>query len=282
MKNRGVEIYMHPLEELNEHDIHSLIKLQGVDSYSIRSTIIKIHQFIKKLASGVVIGINHLLRTAYLISQNSKRNLPILEIVRETCTDVYVRCLIGNLKQNAILEIDRILEEHSEVVSDVWYPNLKTLDVLQSANLCYVNQLCDVLKHYKNLSDTSIEDLLLCYFGRSSSADISTRCKWLLMNFNFESDVILNFVKQVEFLQFDNLTYLPKKVGDNIDWNNLPYDCRYLPAVYYNGINANMPCAENKMHLMLEHTLNKAVDESSAALKKNKKSEINIKKVVIN
>ncbi|XP_050541449.1 midasin [Daktulosphaira vitifoliae] len=274
MKNRGVEIYMETLEESSVHDIHSLLELQGIKNYSIRYTLIEIHKSIKNLKTGV--NINHLLRTAYLIYQNLKRKQPILQIIRETCIDIYLQSVFGNSKQNAILEIDRILANHNDKLLEnhILYSNIKTLDVLQSANLCYIQQQSDILKQYKKINNISLEDLLLSYFGRSSSTDLITRSQWLLTNINFESEAILNFIKCVPNLEFDMLTYVNKTINCK-DYKDLPYDCRYLPVIYYNNtLNKMTPSAENKIHLILEHALNKALDDDSAIFKNHKKREM--------
>lgn len=275
MKNRGVEIYMNPLEEGNIHDIHSMLQLQGIDDKTIRNTLIEIHKVMKILTVGMTISINHLLRCAYLVSQNIKRGKLILQTIREICLDTYVRCLNGNSKQNAILQIDKILEEHSKIADTYWCPNIQTIDVLQYSNLSYIKQQCIILEQHKFLVNTNINDLLLCYFGRSSSSDIQIRSEWLTMQPNFDSELINHFVKNIQNINFDKLNFAIKSVN-YVEPTDLPYDFRYLPAVYFNkgrNVYETTPYAENKIHLILDHALNKALDNNIASSKLQKKSK---------
>lgn len=274
MKNRGVEIFMYPLEEININDIHSMLELQGIYNKTVRQTLIEIHKVMKHLITGITIGINHLLRTAYLVSQNITQGQSLIQVIREVCFDVYVRCLNGNSKQNAIIEIDRLLEEQPKISNDFWFLNIKTMDILQSAELSYIKQQCDVLEQHKNLNNTNLEDLLLCYFGRSSSSDIVTRSRWLLMRMNFDSEAIKHFIEKCPNLEFDMLQFRTKTV-DHIDPKYLPYDFRYLPAVYFNKgrpFKETTPYAENKIHLMLDHALNQLLDKNFSSTKLQKKS----------
>ncbi|XP_060859886.1 midasin [Metopolophium dirhodum] len=272
MKNRGVEIYMGPLDEINNNDIYSMIEQQGICDKSISHTLLKIHKMMKTLISGINISINHLLRTAYLVSQNIKRDQSIAQIIREICIDTYVRCLNENLKQNAILEIDRLLEEHTTTSNEFLFSNLQTIDVLQSSSLSYIKQQCNILK-YEHFNNTHIEDLLLCYFGRSSSSDISIRSKLVSTEINIENEAIQNFVKKPPVMGFDELPFWKKSVH-HIPFEDLPYDFRYLPSIYFNkGRPLYEPTEfyENKMHLMLDHALYLALDEHLAPSKSHKK-----------
>jgi len=275
MKNRGVEIYMNPLEEINYHDINSILELQGINDKAIRHTLIEIHTFMKEQITGYVISINDLLRAAYLISLNIKPGKLIIQSIREICIDSYVHCLNDNSKQKAILEIDRILQEHPKTSHDLWYPNLKTIDVLQSSNICYIKQQCSILEQYQHLEETTLEDLLLCYFGRSSSSDIGIRTQWLSVSMNFNREAINNFIKAPQTLEFDSLNFITKSL-DHIDIKELPFDFRYLPANYFNKgrlVHNTILLAENKIHLMLDHALYRALDENSVSEKLNKKSK---------
>lgn len=275
MKNRGVEIYMGPLDEINNNDIHSMIEQQGISDKAISHTLLKIHKTMKSLISGMNININHLLRTAYLVSQNIKREQSITQIIREICNDTYVRCLNENLKQNAILEIDRLLEEHATVSNEFLVSNLQTIDTLQFSSLSYIKQQCNIL-NYKHFNNTHIEDLLLCYFGRSSSSDISIRSELILTHVDIENEAIKNFVKKPPVMGFDELPFLKKSV-DHIPFEDLPYDFRYLPHVYFNkGRSLYEPTEfyENKLHLMLDHALYLALDEHLISSKSHKKSKL--------
>lgn len=275
MKNRGVEIYMDPLDEINNNDIHSMIEQQGICDKSISHTLLKIHKMMKSLISGISISINHLLRTAYLVSRNIKRDQSITQIIREICIDTYVRCLNENSKQNAILEIDRLLEEHSVISNEFLFSNLQTIDALQCSSLSYIKQQCNILK-YEHFNNTHIEDLLLCYFGRSSSSDISIRSKLVSTQINIENEAIKNFVKKPPVMGFDELPFWKKSVN-HILFEDLPYDFRYLPSIYFNkGRPLYEPTEfyENKMHLILDHALYLALDEHLAPSKLNKKSKI--------
>lgn len=272
MKNRGVEIYMTPMENINNYDINSMLELQGVKDKTIRHKLIEIHKFMKEQITGHTIGINDLLRVAYLISLIKPGKL-ILQSIREICIDTYVRYLNNNSKQNAILKIDYILE-HPKISYDLWCPNLKTIDVLQSSSLCYIKQQCMVLQQYEYLENIKLEDLLLCYFGRSSISDISIRTQWLSESMNFENDAINNFIKQPQNLKFNLLHFITKSL-DYIDPKDLPLDIRYLPVNYFNKgclIHNSISLAENKIHLMLDHAFNKALDENIESLKFSKKS----------
>lgn len=273
MKNRGVEIYMNPLEEINYHDIHSMLTLQGIDDVNIRNILIEIHKFIKSVVVGMTISINHLLRTAYLVSQNIKRGNLIVPTIREICMDTYVRCLNGNSKQNVILQIDKLLEEYPTITDLFWCPNIETLDVLQFSNLSYIKQQCTILEQYKLLGDANINDLLLCYFGRSSKSDFIIRSECLL-KLNIDVEVINNFVKELTNLELDKLSFATKSVI-HIEPANLPYDFRYLPAVYFNEgrpVNETTSNTENKIHLLFDYALNKALDSNIASEKLQKKS----------
>jgi len=273
MKNRGVEIYMSPLDEINNNDIHSMIEQQGICDKSISHTLLKIHKMMKTLISGTNISINHLLRTAYLVSQNIKRDQSITQIIREICIDTYVRCLNENSKQNAILEIDKLLEEQTSTSNKFLFSNLQTLDTLQFSSLSYVKQQCNILK-YEHFNNIHIEDLLLCYFGRSSSSDISIRSELVLTQINIENEAIKNFVKKPPVMGFDELPFWKKSVH-HIPFEDLPYDFRYLPSCYFNKgqpLNETTEFYENKMHLMLDHALYLALDEHLAPSKLNKKS----------
>lgn len=274
MKNRGVEIYMNPLEEINYHDIHSMLKLQGINDVNIRKTLIEIHKSIKNVVVGMKISINHLLRVAYLVSQNIKRGKLIITTIREICMDTYVRCLNGISKQNVILQIDNILEEYPTITDSFWCPNIETLDILQFSNFGYIKQQCTILKQYKLLGDTNINDLLLCYFGRSSSSDIIIRSEWLI-KLNIDAEVINNFIKELPNLEFDKLSFAKKSVN-HIDPADLPYDFRYLPSIYFNNgspVNETSSYAENKIHLMFDYALNKALDKHIASTKLKIKSK---------
>jgi len=276
MKNRGVEIFMGPLDEIKTtNDIHSLIEQQGICDKSVSHTLLKIHKMMKTLISGVNISINHLLRTAYLVSQNIKREQSVTQIIREICIDTYVRCLNENSKQNAILEIDRLLEEHTTTSNEFLFSNLQTIDVLQSSSLSYIRQQCNILKR-DLFNNTDIEDLLLCYFGRSSCSDISFRSNMILTHIDIENEAIKNFVKKPPVMGFDELPFYQKSV-DHIPFEDLPYDFRYLPNIYFNkGRPLYEPTEfyENKMHLMLDHALYLALDEHSAPSKLHKKSKL--------
>lgn len=275
MKNRGVEIFMKPLEETNSYDIHSMLELQGVYDHKIKRTLIEIHTIMKNLVASTTFSINHLLRTAYLVSQNINQNQLVLKTIREICVDTYVRCLNGNIKQNAILEIDRILEEYPRTSNEFLCSNLKTIEVLQSSNLSYIKLQCHILEQHKCLSNTSIEDLLLCYFGRSSSSDIAIRSQWLTTQLKCDNVAIKHFITQPPILNFDMLNFVNKLV-DHIDIKDLPYDFRYLPPNYVDKkcfINATTHYAENKIHLILDHSLNGAFDKNVTAKKLNKKSK---------
>lgn len=275
MKNRGVEICMSPLEEVNNCDIHSMLELQGIQDETIRHILIEIHTVMKKLINVFTISINQLLRSAYLVSQNIKYGQSILQIVRDICIDTYIRCLNGNVKENAILEIDRILEKHFKISNIFLSPNLKTVDVLQYSSLSYVKQQCYVLEQYKNLCDTTLEDLLLSYFGRSSNSDIEIRSQWLAMQLNCDQEAIIKFVKQTPQLKIDMLKFVDMPI-DHVNSKDLPYDFRYLPNVYFKKlwpIFDTKPFAENKMHLILDHALNQALDENFATEKLHKKSK---------
>ncbi|KAE9533494.1 hypothetical protein AGLY_009132 [Aphis glycines] len=275
MKNRGVEIYMGPLDEINNNDIHSMIEQQGICDKAISHTLLKIHKTMKSLISGMNININHLLRTAYLVSQNIKREQSITQIIREICNDTYVRCLNENLKQNAILEIDRVLEEHAIVSNEFLFSNLQTIDTLQFSSLSYIKQQCSILK-YKHFNNTHIEDLLLCYFGRSSSSDISIRSELILTHVDIENEAIKNFVKKTPIMGFDELP-LWKKSVDHIPFEDLPYDFRYLPPVYFNkGRPLYEPTEfyENKLHLILDHALYLALNEHLISSKSHKKRQM--------
>lgn len=273
MKNRGVEIYMRPLDEINNNDIHSMIEQQGICDKSISHSLLKIHKIMKIVIPGINISINHLLRTAYLVSQNIKRDQSITQIIREICIDMYVRCLNENSKQNAILVIDGILENHFSTSNEFLFSNLQTLDTLQFSSLSYINQQCKILK-YEHFNNTHIEDLLLCYFGRSSCSDISIRSELVLTQISIENEAIKNFVKKPPVMGFDELPFWEKSVN-HIPFEDLPYDFRYLPSIYFNkGRPLNEPTEfyENKMHLMLDHALYLALDEHLAPSKLHKKS----------
>lgn len=275
MKNRGVEIFMNPLEEINNCDIHSMLELQGIQDETIRHILIEIHKLMKNLITVFTISINDLLRSAYLVSQNIKYGQSIVQIVRDICIDTYIRCLNGNVKKNDILVIDLILEKHFKISNTFLSPNLKTMDVLQYSSLCYIKQQCYVLEQYKHLCDTTLEDLLLSYFGRSSSSDIEIRSRWLAMQLNCDKEAIIKFVKQTPQLKIDMLKFVNRPIK-HISPKDLPYDFRYLPNVYFKNvwpIFDTLPFAENKMHLILDHALNQALDENFAAEKLNKKSK---------
>lgn len=275
MKNRGVEIYMGPLDEINNNDIHSMIEQQGICDKGISHTLLKIHKTMKNLISGMNININHLLRTAYLVSQNIKREQSITQIIREICNDTYVRCLNENLKQNAILQIDRLLEEHATVFNEFLFSNLQTIDTLQFSSLSYIKQQCNIFK-YEHFNNTHIEDLLLCYFGRSSSSDISIRSELILSHVDIKNEALKNFVKKPPLMGFDELP-LWKKSVDYIPFEDLPYDFRYLPDVYFNKgrpLYETTEFYENKLHLMLDHALYLALDEHLISLKSHKKSKL--------
>ncbi|XP_025407976.1 midasin-like [Sipha flava] len=274
MKNRGVEIYMSPLDEINNHDIHSMLEFQGIHDKKIRHILIEFHNVIKDLAIGINFSINHLIRTAYLVSQNLKQGRLVPQTIREMCIDTYVRCLNDNLKQNAISEIDRLLEEHPNISNEFMCPSLNTLDILQSSSLCYIKQECSIIEQYENLENINLEDLLLCYFGRSSKSDITMRSKWLSLHLDSDIEAIKNFIKQPPELEFDMLNFVVKS-SDYVDINDLPYDFRYLPNTYYNNGNPicdSTPYAENKIHLMLDHALNRALDKNFATKKMNEKN----------
>jgi hypothetical protein len=276
MKNRGVEIYMSPLDEINNHDIHSMLEFQGIHDKKIRHILIEFHNVIKDLAIGINFSINHLIRTAYLVSQNLKQGRLVPQTIREMCIDTYVRCLNDNLKQNAISEIDRLLEEHPNISNEFMCPSLNTLDILQSSSLCYIKQECSIIEQYENLENINLEDLLLCYFGRSSKSDITMRSKWLSLHLDSDIEAIKNFIKQPPELEFDMLNFVVKS-SDYVDINDLPYDFRYLPNTYYNNGNPicdSTPYAENKIHLMLDHALNRALDKNFATKKMNEKSKL--------
>jgi len=274
MKNRGVEIYMKSLEEVNNHDINSMLELQGVKDKSIRRVLLEIHTFMKTQLTGTAIGINDLLRAAYLISLNIKPGKLFKQTIRDICIDSYIHWLNNNSKQNVILEIDRILE-NLEPLHDLWFPNLKTLDILQSSNLCYIKQQCSIFEQYKYLKEIKLEDLLLCYFGRSSCSDIVIRTHYLSGSINFDIEAINNFIKQPQNLKFESLNFLTKSL-DHIDAKDLPFDFRYLPANYFNKgrlVHNSTSLAENKIHLMLDHALYLALDENIAPERLNKKSK---------
>lgn len=271
MKNRGVEIFMNPLEEMNNHDIHSLLELQGIHEKAIRHTLIEIHKAMKNLFTGI--RINHLLRTAYLVSQNIKRGKLIVQSIRDICIDTYVHFLNGNLKQSTLLEIDHILEEYPRTSSDFWSPTLQTIDILQSSNLSYIKLQFNILQQHENLHNTTLEDLLLCYFGRSSSSDIDIRSQWLSMHLDIDSEAIKHFIQQPPNLEFNMLNFATKSL-DLIDPKDLPYDFRYLPSFYLQNkyyVFETIQLAENKIHLMLDHALNQALDKNFAATKLNKR-----------
>lgn len=275
MKNRGVEIFMGPLDEINKHDKHSLLELQGIHDKTIRNILLEIHTIVKNLVPGLTIGINYLLRSSYLVSQNIQRGQPIKPTILKISIDTYGRCLNENLKQNAISEISKLLEENPKNSNEFLCPNVKTVDVVQSSHLCYIKRQCNILEQHKNLYNTSIEDLLLCYFGRSSSSDINIRSQWLLLNLKFDDEAYNSFVKLPPNLEFDMLhfNYTPLKY---IDSKDLPYDLRYLPAIYYNKDNSipkHTPLAENKIHLMLDHALNQTLDKNFAPKKLKSKSK---------
>jgi len=266
---------MTPLEEINYHDINSILELQGVNDNAIRQTLIKIHKFMKDQITGHIFSINDLLHAAYLISLNIKPGKLILQTIRKICIDSYVHCLNDNSKEKAILEIDRILEEHPKMSHDLWYPNLKTIDILQSSNICYIKQQCSILEQYQHLKETTLEDLLLCYFGRSSSSDIAIRTQWLSMSVNFNIEAINNFIKTPQNLELNSLNFITKSL-DHIDIKELPFDFRYLPANYFDKgrlVHNSTLLAENKLHLMLDHALYRALDENSVSEKLNKKSK---------
>lgn len=274
MKNRGVEIYMCPLDEINNDDIHSIIELQGIDDKTIRHTLIEIHKMMKNLAVGFAFSINHLVRAAYLVSQNIKQKQPSVQTIRDISIDTYVRCLNGSLKQSAIIEIDQLLKENLIISNEFCCSNLKTLDISQSSSLCYIKQQCDILLQHELFSDTNIENLLLCFFGRSSSSDIVIRSQWLSMNLYLD-EAFKHFIKQPPNLEFDKLNFMTKSVN-HIDPEDMPYDFRYLPDIYFNNglpISDTDAYAENKIHLMLDHALNQALDENFASTKIHIKSK---------
>lgn len=273
MKNRGVEIYMSPLEELNNHDLHSMLELQGIYDKAVRYILIEIHRIMRNLVNGTI-SVNHLLRSAYLISQNIKRGKSIVETIRDICTDTYVRCLNGNTKENAMLEINRVLEEHPRTSNEFWCPNLKTIDLLKSSNFYYVKQHYNILEQYEYLGETCIEELLLCYFARSSNYDITIRSQWVSKYLSLNDEAIKKFVNQPPNLEFDMLTLCIKSIT-HIDHKELPYDFRYLPNFYINKgkpVFNSILLAENKIHLILDHALNRALDEKFASEKQHKKS----------
>lgn len=275
MKNRGVEIYMSPLEEVTNHDMHSMLELQGILDKKIRHILIEFHKFIKDLATGNNFSINHLIRTAYLVSQNLKQGRLIPQTIREMCVDTYVRCLNDNLKQTAMAEIERLLEEYPNFLNELMCPSLTTLDILQSSTLCYIKQECNIIEQHQQLENIDLEDLLLCYFGRSSKSDIAMRSKWLLLHLNSNDEAIKTFIKQPPELEFDMLNFMSKS-SDYLGVNDLPYDCRYIPKVYTNKgrpIHNSTPLAENKIHLMLDHALNRALDEIITTKKMNERSK---------
>lgn len=276
MKNRGVEIYMSPLDEINNHDIHSMLEFQGIQDKKIRHILIEFHKVIKDLTVGINFSINHLIRTAYLVSQNLKQGCLISQTIREICVDTYVRCLNDNLKQSAMSEIDRLLEENPNISNELLCPSLNTLNISQSSSLCYIKQECSIIEQYQHLENINLEDLLLCYFGRSSKSDITMRSKWLTLHLNFDDEAINNFIKQPPELEFDMLNFVVKS-SNYIDINDLPYDFRYLPNTYYNDgspVCDSTPYAENKIHLMLDHALNRALDENLAIKKMSERSKI--------
>ncbi|VVC30846.1 ATPase, dynein-related, AAA domain,von Willebrand factor, type A,AAA+ ATPase domain,P-loop [Cinara cedri] len=273
MKNRGVEICMCPLEEISSHDIYSLLDVQGIHDKTVIHKLIEIHKIMKNFVTGIAISINHLLRTAYLVSQNINGGKPVIEAIREICIDTYVHHLNGNSKQNALMEIDCILKEHSKIPNEIWIPNLKLIDILQSSNFCYINQQCNILEQHKYNGEISIEDLLLCYFGRSSSSDVTVRSQWLSKRSTFSDEAIKQFIKTPPELKFDLLQFVTKSV-DYIDHKDLPFDFRYLPDVYFNKvqtISKLTPYAENKIHLMLDWALNKCLDQNFLLKKINEK-----------
>lgn len=274
MKNRGVEIFMCPLEEISNYDIYSLLVEQGIKDKIIIHKLIDIHRIMKNLVTGVTISINHLLRTAYSVSQNMNGKKPIIEAIRDICIDTYVHYLNGNSKQNALLEIDRILEENSGTSNEFWFPNLNTIDILQSANFSFIKQQCNVLEQYKYICETNIEDLLLSFFGRSSSSDIAIRSRLVSNRLKFSNQAIKKFIQLPPSLDFNKLQFATKSVN-LIDHKDLPYDFRYLPDIYFNNgepYSKKIPHAENKIHLILEYAFNKCLDEPFRLTKINKKS----------
>lgn len=275
MKNRGVEIFMGPLDEINKHDIHSLLELQGIRDKTIRNILIEVHKIMKNLVPGITIGINYLLRSSYLVSQNIQRGQPILPTILKICVDTYGRCLNENLKQNAISEINQLLEGIPRNSNEFLCPNVKTVDILHSSHLCYIKRQCNILEQHNNLNNTNIEDLLLCYFGRSSSSDIDIRSQWLFLNLKFDDEAYNNFLKQPPNLEFDMLRFEFTSLK-YIDSKDLPYDLRYLPAIYFNkgnSISKHTSLAENKIHLMLDHALNQSLDINFAPKKLKSKSK---------
>lgn len=276
MKNRGVEIFMSPLEEISINDICSLLEVQGITDKIIIHKLLEIHKAMRNLATGMTFSFNHLLRTAYLVSENTKRGTSHLVAIREICIDTYVRYLNGNAKQTAMLEMNRILQLYYGSFNKFWCPNIKTVDILSASNYCYIHQQCQILIQHKHLSKTNLEDLLLCYFGRSSSSDIFTRSHWLCERLTFSETPILNFLYLVPKLEFDMLQFAKKSV-DFIDPKDLPFDFRYLPDIYFNNgqpVSKTIPYAENKIHLMLDYTFNKCIDVPFNLSKINKKSKL--------
>lgn len=304
MKNRGVEICMLPLEKLNAHDMYSMLELQGLFDKKIKRSLINIHQALQEsinlLGTGNMFGINHLLRAAYLISQNIRQGRPLMTTIREICIDVYARYLNGTLKQNTILEIDRILEKLHEKDDKTVFKTIKTLDILQCANICYVKQHCSILEHFQTFVmindkeiDIRLEDMMLCYFGRSSKSDIAIRSQWFLKRLESDDETMLqfkesiklqrlnvkgveHFVKKVQTLDFDNLCFATKTV-ENIDSDDLPYDFRYIPPTYINKgypVDEIIPLAENKIHLMFDHVMNRVLIEDLSDIFLARKSKL--------
>lgn len=277
MKNRGVEIYMEPLERISDYDLHSMLELQGIHDYKAKNILIEFHKVVRNVSTGINFSINHLIRTAYLVNQNLKQGQTIQSAIREICVDTYVRCLNDNMKPNAMLKIDRLLNDYPNIPNKFLCPSIKTLDILQSSSMCYIKLECGIVEQHKILRKRGIilEDLLLCYFGRSSKSDIAMRSKWLSLHLDSDSEAIKDFIKQPPKLEFDMLNF-EVKPSDNIDPNDLPYDFRYLPHVYFNnGIPAfdTIPYAENKIHLMLDHALNQVLDKNIAIKKMNERSK---------
>jgi len=149
----------------------------------------------------------------------------------------------------------------------------QTIDTLQFSSLSYIKQHCNIL-NYEHFSNTHIEDLLLCYFGRSSCSDISIRSKLALTHINTKNEAIMNFVKKPPLMGFEELPFCKKSVN-HIPFEDLPYDFRYLPNIYFNkGRPLYEPTEfyENKMHLMLDHALYLALNENLVSSKLHKKS----------
>ncbi|XP_065212438.1 midasin [Planococcus citri] len=172
MRNRGVEIWMQPVDEDLNHnmiDLMAIMRHNGLTSYAAISTLLKMHFSMRELNIGLdQLSVGHMIYACFLFVQHHRRHgRPIDETFKIVCEDVYLKSRSLSYDQQEIV---------SNVISEV----LNSNEIIPEICPFYLTSNTQNLQFNSTFYIVQQQSALVSLFGHAASEKYSSNLSELL------------------------------------------------------------------------------------------------------